>query len=160
MKYHRLTHEQFNEVHDAFAIFLASQGLDHKQWKLLKNENSQMIEELLDLFSDIVWDKIISECRFLEFSLSDQLYLFKTPAEESSVYIVKSLNTNIDLTSAEGFQWVLNHLDSEDLEFLQGTKSYTQSRNEFLYLYLKKGAVPSDGIRYKALESYFSNSTK
>ena len=102
MKYHRLTHEQFNEVHDAFAIILASQGLDHKQWKLLKNENSQMIEELLDLFSDIVWDKIISECRFLEFSLSDQLYLFKTPAEESSVYIVKSLNTNIDLTSCRG----------------------------------------------------------
>jgi len=28
LKYHRLTHDQFNEVHEEFAVFLATQGLD------------------------------------------------------------------------------------------------------------------------------------
>ena len=92
MKYHRLTHDQFNEVHEEFAVFLATQGLDRLRWNELKNANSPKIPQLLDLFSDVVWDKIISECTFLEFSTPDQLFLFKTLSSRATVIIVKRRN--------------------------------------------------------------------
>ena len=160
MKYHRLNHDQFNEVHEEFAVFLATQGLDRLRWNELKNANSPKIPQLLDIFSDVVWDKIISECTFLEFSTPDQLFLFKTLSSRATVIIVKRRNISIDLTTVEGFQWVLEHSDTPKVEFFKGVKEYEPNRNEFLYSYLKKGALPSDGLRYNALESYFSNSTK
>ena len=86
MKYHRLTHDQFNEVHEEFAVFLATQGLDRLRWNELKNANSPKIPQLLDLFSDVVWDKIISECTFLEFSTPDQLFFIQNPNIKGNCY--------------------------------------------------------------------------
>jgi len=60
VKYHRLTHEQFAELHEEFAVFLASQGIDHSQWEQIKDSQTQQLDVLLDLFSDLVWDKIYS----------------------------------------------------------------------------------------------------
>ena len=88
MKYHRLTHDQFNEVHEEFAVFLATQGLDRLRWNELKNANSPKIPQLLDLFSDVVWDKIISECTFLEFSTPDQLFFYSKPYHQGQLLLL------------------------------------------------------------------------
>ena len=145
MKYHRLTHEQFAELHEEFAVFLASQGIDHSQWEQIKDSQTQQLDVLLDLFSDLVWDKITAESDFLEFSTADQLFLFNTSDSKSARVIIIKL---------------LTHLDSDELSFFNGSKTYGSSKNEFIYSYLKKGAVRSNGARFKALETYFSNSTK
>ena len=161
MKYHRLTHEQFAELHEEFAVFLASQGIGHSQWEQIKDSQTQQLDVLLDLFSDLVWDKITAESDFLDFSTADQLFLFNTSDSKSaSVIIIKLSNKEIDLTTPNGFQWLLTHLDSDELSFFNGSKTYGSSKNEFIYSYLKKGAVRSNGARFKALETYFSNSTK
>jgi hypothetical protein len=60
VKYHRLTHEQFEELHHEFVVFLASQGLDHAKWKEIKKNDSERVVSLLDLFSDGGWVKIVS----------------------------------------------------------------------------------------------------
>jgi len=161
VKYHRLTHEQFTELQEEFTVFLATQGLDHVRWEQIKTNQTQQLDALLDLFSDIVWDKIVGECDFLEYSVSDQLFLFNTSdAESARAIVVKVSNKVIDLTSSIGFQWVLNHLDSNQISFFKGSKAYGSSKNEFVYSYLKKGAIRTEGERFKALETYFSNSAK
>lgn len=160
MKYHRLTHEQFEALHQEFAVFLAAQGLDQPKWKELKKNQSKKVKLLLDLFSDVVWDKIISGCEFLEFSTPDQLFLFEILEKTASVIILKVEKLEIDLESSSGFQWVLDHMDSDQVTIYQGSRTYTSGRNDFVYDYLKKGAVQSEGKRFKALETYFSNSSK
>lgn len=160
MKYHRLTHEQFEALHQEFAVFLVTQGLDQPKWKEVKKNQSKKVELLLDLFSDIVWDKIISGCEFLEFSSPDQLFLFEILEKTASVIILKVEKLEIDLESSSGFKWVLDHIDSDQVTIYQGSRTYTSGRNDFVYDYLKKGAVQSDGKRFKALETYFSNSSK
>lgn len=160
MKYHRLTHEQFEALHQEFAVFLATQGLDQSKWKEVKQNQPKKVELLLDLFSDVVWDKIISRCEFLEFSTPDQLFLFKILEKTASVIILKVEKLKIDLKTSSGFQWVLDHVDSDQVTIYQGSRPFTSSRNDFVYDYLKKGAVQSEGKRFKALETYFSNSSK
>lgn len=160
MKYHRLTHEQFEALHQEFAVFLATHGLDQSKWKEVKQNQTKKVELLLDLFSDVVWDKIISRCEFLEFSTLDQLFLFKILEKTASVIILKVEKLKIDLKTSSGFQWVLDHIDSDQVTIYLGSRPYNNSRNDFVYDYLKKGAVQSEGKRFKALETYFSNSSK
>jgi len=160
VKYHRLTHEQFEALHQEFAVFLATQGLDQSKWKEVKQNQPKKVELLLDLFSDVVWDKIISRCKFLEFSTPYQLFLFEILEKTASAIILKVEKLKIDLKTSSGFQWVLDHIDSDQVTIYQGSRYYTSSRNHFVYDYLKKGAVQSEGKRFKALETYFSNSSK
>ena len=89
-----------------------------------KKNQSKKVELLLDLFSDIVWDKIISGCEFLEFSTPDQLFLFKILEKTVSVIILKVEKLEIDLESSSGFQWVLDYIDSDQVTIYQGSRTY------------------------------------
>ncbi len=160
MKYHRLTHKQFEELHEEFSVFLATHGMDQAKWDAIKIKNSDQVDVLLDLFSDLVWDKISSECKFLEYISKDHLFLFKTVDYKVSAFVIKVSNKTIDLTFSESFKWVLNNFNSDNVTLFKGSKSYDTSKNDFVYSYLKKGAIRTDGHRFKALETYFSNSAK
>ena len=63
MKYSRLTKEQFEALHLGVCPFLAALGIDTEHWKQLKEEKSPKVEELLDVFSDQVWDLRISQSK-------------------------------------------------------------------------------------------------
>ena len=160
MKYHRLTHKQFEELHEEFSGFLATQGMDHSKWDAIKTKNSDQVDALLDLFSDLVWDKISNECKFLEYISKDHLILFKIADYKASAFVIKVSDRTIDLTSLEAFEWVLNNFNSDNVTLFHGSKAYDKSKNDFVYSYLKKGAIRTDGHRFIALETYFSNSSK
>ena len=61
MKYTRLSKEQLESLHEEFALFLATQSIDKIQWVKIKTENPTLTDELLDLFSDMVWDQSLEK---------------------------------------------------------------------------------------------------
>jgi len=89
MRYHKLSDEQFREMHKEFSLFLAAQGISKKEWDAIKEESDDQVDHLLNTFSDMVWDKIIGACAYLEFSTPDQLYLFHTQEMSATVLVVK-----------------------------------------------------------------------
>ncbi|MDB4268994.1 DUF6495 family protein [Flavobacteriaceae bacterium] len=160
MKYHRLTDSQFIEMHHEFAIFLASNSIDKTKWDRIKETELHTVDLLLDGFSDLVWEKILTQCSNFEFATKDQLFLFNTRLDEVETLIVKVVNVDYDLTTSKGFEWVLKNIHSQTVSLFHATRAYSPSRNEFIYSYLRKGAVLSEGIYFKELKSYFFNSIK
>ena len=75
MKYTRLSKEQFENLHEEFSLFLATQSIDKIQWDQIKSQNPSLTEELLDLFSDMVWDKSLDKIIYLE-NRSDHLFFY------------------------------------------------------------------------------------
>ena len=63
MRYHKLSEAQLHEMHEEFAIFLASQAINKKEWDRIKEKEPDRIEDFLASFSDLVWEKILSELR-------------------------------------------------------------------------------------------------
>jgi hypothetical protein len=115
---------------------------------------------LLDKFSDLVWEKILNQCNYLEFSTPSQLFLFHTKKNSVDALVVKSVDIVQDLSTPIGFQWMLKNISSDYISLFNASKIYTPNRTEFIYSYLKKGAVLSDGQYFKHLKSYFPNSIK
>ena len=160
MKFHRLSEAQFHEMHEEFSVFLASNSIDKKKWELIKDEFPQKVTFLLDKFSDLVWEKILNQCNYLEFSTPSQLFLFHTKKNSVDALVVKSVDIVQDLSTPIGFQWMLKNISSDYISLFNASKIYTPNRTEFIYSYLKKGAVLSDGQYFKHLKSYFPNSIK
>ena len=76
MKYSRLTKEQFEALHEEFAQFLATQSIDQPQWEEMKREQPSLVEEELDLFSDLIWEKTLKKTAYLENTAASQVLLF------------------------------------------------------------------------------------
>ena len=160
MKFHRLSEAQFHEMHEEFSVFLASNSIDKKKWERIKDEFPQKVTFLLDKFSDLVWEKILNQCNYLEFSTPSQLFLFHTKKNSVDALVVKSVDIVQDLSTPIGFQWMLKNISSDYISLFNASKIYTPNRTDFIYSYLKKGAVLSDGQYFKHLKSYFPNSIK
>lgn len=160
MKYHKLSEAQFYEMHEEFAVFLASQGITKEKWEQIKSKNTTRVDELFETFSDLVWEKILINCKFLEHTSPEQIFLFEALSDVVKVLVIKVPSGFADLTTNEGFISVLTQLHKEEVTVLNATKTYDIPRSEYLYNYLRKGATLSQGERYKRLQTYFSNSSK
>ena len=65
-KYSRLTKEQFEELHEEFINFLATQSITGKEWDEIKRVKPEVAEEELDVFSDLIWEGVLQNASYLE----------------------------------------------------------------------------------------------
>ena len=61
MKYRRLTKEQFEELHQEFINFLATQQVTADEWENLKKNKPDLAETELDVFSDLIWEGVLNK---------------------------------------------------------------------------------------------------
>ena len=156
MKYHRLSQDQLNSVYKQFIFYLSSKGIDKKLWGIIKKKENRKMDLLLDEFSEMVWDKIMSECSFFNYSDKDQLFLFNSKKKSISVIVVKCLNKKINIHANKDWNWILKNIKNKDISIYQSSRKYPEHRNTYIYKYLKKGAIISDGKKFKSLETCFS----
>lgn len=153
MKYARLTSEQFELLHDSFAIFLAVHGLDKPAWDALKRDQSMRVDTLLDDFSDVVWQQTLEKAAYVEHISERHLFLFKADNERLYSIIVEVTAPDVNLQTPAGWTWLLNQWQSPEVHFRKGTKTWTHSREEALFELIKQGAVLCDGTHYTMFES-------
>ncbi|MGB1043340.1 MAG: DUF6495 family protein [Tenacibaculum sp.] len=154
MKYRQLTKEQFEGLHEEFARFLASQSIDAKEWKELKEEKPHVAEEEMNVFSDVVWDDVLTKTSYLEHFSKKVVNLFKCDEKEMH-RIVINVNKEIDLLTQDGFEWLMKNPNDEAIEFLRGTKPYKEERNTEVFDLIEKGSNISKGEIYE----YFNRLT-
>ncbi|MEL7221363.1 MAG: DUF6495 family protein, partial [Bacteroidota bacterium] len=77
MKFRRLTLEELNELEQDFVQFLVANTVTGPDWERIKTEQPDKAESLIELFSDIVFEKIIKGVRYLEFKTMDDIKTFQ-----------------------------------------------------------------------------------
>ena len=76
MKYTRLSKEQFEELHQEFINFLATQSITAEEWQDIKVNKPKVAEQELDVFSDLVWEGVLPHAKYLENISPQHMYLF------------------------------------------------------------------------------------
>jgi len=144
MKYQRLSKEQLNEMHKEFINFLASQTITAAEWEDIKKETPEVAEEELDVFSDLVWEGVLSQVDYLEHISPQQMHLFNLTDKDMQVIAIQ-LKNEVDLTTKEGFSWLRDNLLNDEVEFLQAKKDYSEDRNADKFALIQQGAIISKG---------------
>ena len=145
MKYSRLTKEQFNSLNKEFSVFLASNSIDFKQWNKIKSNSKESVDHILDLFSDLVWDDILLKVKFIENISSTHLFLFKCNKSSIDSIVIKSKESSVKLNSAKSQFWLLDNLQSNEIEVLRSTKKLKTKRNDEIFSLISRGSQISEG---------------
>jgi len=151
MTYKRLTKEQFEELHEAFSQFLASQSIDATQWDQMKADAPELVSNQLDAFSDLVWTEVLRKAVFLDHFSEDGLFCFHA-GQKSLRLVGVRCQSPLDLTDASGWSWLKDHWQEDQVSFYSAQKPYESDRAKELFGLIEKGAVLSNGSYFEALE--------
>lgn len=157
MKYARLSKEQFEELHQEFINFLASQSITGEEWEEIKKNRPKVAEEELDVFSDLVWEGVLRQAEYLEHFSPNQIYLFRIGVQHMNLIAIKVENPEVDITTREGYSWLQQNLMDDRVSLFTSSKPVSEDRNQDLFALVQQGAVITKGELYTFFEKHLGD---
>lgn len=151
MKYARLTKEQFEELSSEFVTFLATQTIDKAEWDHIKTNKPDVAEQELDVFSDLIWEGVLSRAKYLEHFSKNHIFLFECFDKEIKSIVLKSMMPEQNFLTEDGLQWFTDNLFTDNIEMRIGTKLFSADRSLDIFSLIQQGAILSDGALYKQI---------
>lgn len=151
MKYTRLTKEQLEELHPEFINFLASQSIDKDEWDTIKVQNPEAAEQELDVFSDLIWEGVLGNAKYLEHYSKNFIFLFHCTEVHMMTIIIRALVPEVDLLQKVGLQWLSDNLFTDNVEVQRGQKVFTDDRNMEIFQLVQQGAIFTDGDLFEQM---------
>lgn len=148
MKYRRLSKEQFEELHKEFINFLATQSITADEWTNLKANKPELAEQELDMFSDLIWEGVLGQVKYIEHFSPQQLHLFHLGEENMHVIALKINDDSINLHTTEGYTWLKENLLNDQVEFFNATKAYSEEPLSDKFNLIEQGGNITKGELY------------
>lgn len=155
MKYRRLRKEELADLQKEFVQFLVSNTITAEDWEKLKKEEPTRADGLVDIFSDIVFDKIINSIKYLTYKTIDDIKTFA--CEEDKIHL-RGLRVegapNLDLRENIAPSDMMANLKGSQakIQVYRAEKGYKPDRAAELFRMLEGGAlIDKTGELYQAL---------
>lgn len=145
-KYRLLSDKELAELEEDFVKYLVVNGIDADQWKDMLVNQTEKAQKITDLFSDVVFEKIMREISFLDFYASDYIQAIQCLEDKMIMVAIKRKSGDLDLSEID-----LGKIPADQVEIFQGEKSYQKSREEELFEMTEKGYQISEGQLFKQL---------
>jgi len=131
-RYRRLDLDELKELEPEFINFLAVNGIEASEWDQIKAEDSARMNEFIDMFSDMVFEKILGEIEYLNFQVDGKFYYFKCEDDILRLIVIE-----------------MESEDSEYASIYSAEKEYKKERKAELFDMLQMGCEISDGVQYQ-----------
>lgn len=154
MKFKRLPINELQKLEKEFVQFLSSNTVTADDWVKIKKENPEKADELIDMFSDVVYQKVMEKIEFLEFRTALDMKQFKC---EKDQIVMMGLNiteaTGLDLRKGDD----LNQLErvASEVSVYKAEKVYKPSREEEIFTMMNAGAAKTEGELYRLIENLY-----
>ena len=145
MRYRQLTKEQFLELHHEFSKFLATQQIDANEWNTIKKEKPLVAEEELNVFSDVVWEDVLTKTEYLEHISENDINLFKCNSKEIIRIYIKLNDTTKSFLNGDDYHWFLKNPLADSVEYFKASKKYSEDRNIEIFKMIEMGSQISKG---------------
>ncbi len=162
MKYRRLEREELEAVRDEFVQFLAANSVTADDWQQLIASDRDKANGLIDLFSEIFWEKALSRVNYL--SSRGALVLRAYRADEEHLKLIQvavpeeghfRFDRNEDVQRLANGRETLKTIKAE---VITGSKHVGTTRNEELFKLLESGAAPDKDRLYDSLNIHLQQS--
>ena len=117
MHYPCLTLAQLEALESDFVAFLIVNGVEGETWKTLNETNPSKAQELANLFSQVVWEKVLKETRHVK-RVSETERVFGFLGEEQGILLIGQQNPNGWVFHKANKHWG-NNRESEVFALLQ-----------------------------------------
>ena len=152
-KFRSLTHEELESMEKEFVDFLVLNGITGEDWEKLKIKNPDNAEGICESFSDVVFTKILKQCRYIE--NHSPKYLVSIFCDETEMHL-QGLevppDSSIDFTNPDDFKRLKSN-PPEGIKRIKTQKEYSKERELEIWEMLNNGFFVSDQKLYMSLFS-------
>lgn len=146
MKYRRLAQDELQELEQEFVRFLAANTVTASDWVKLKAESPEKSERLVDMFSDIVWEKILSRVEYLEHRQPKMLRCYRFhDGHVRMMGIAATGEGPLDFTRNDSPQEMVAQLrlSQQEVQLFSGRKEYRKTKEMEIFTLMEEGALIS-----------------
>ena len=155
-KYRLLTKDELHSLEPDFIKYLVLNGITKEDWVKLKANELEKAEKIMELFSDVVFQKILRNIKYLDFYDIHSIKCFKCEEEQIFLIGMDTKDENYDFTTPEGVARAQDHPPS-DLQVYTTSKAYNKDRQLEIFNMLESGCIISEGKIYNSLGEILKN---
>ncbi|MBV6645873.1 MAG: hypothetical protein KI790_10510 [Cyclobacteriaceae bacterium] len=146
MKYRRLTTDELEALEKEFVEYLVVNGITADEWERLKEEENDKAEQILELFSDVVFEGIMRKVQFLEYRSVREIRTFQClPDKLIYAGLVAKEGSEVDFTQSKEIN------KTQDISIQTSEKPYHKERELELFEMTNQGCEISDGTWFKKI---------
>ncbi len=157
MRFRRLTKEELEKLEEDFIQFLASNQITAKDWESLKTKDEDKVNELLDVFSDIVLLKVFNKIPYLQHRSKDTIKVFHCQEDKLVMTGLQIEDPSKDLTNPKDLAVLANPDNLKGkVKVFQIEKNYNKERADevFEMIYRNGCQIAPDGM-FQMLENMY-----
>lgn len=151
MKYKRLGNEELQGLEKEFIHFLSSAQITGSDWEKMKVAEPLKAEELIEVFSDMVYDKVLGKIQYLEYRDEKMLTIFYCKEDKIILAgIVVREGSALNLMTPGVFKtW--NKENAGEVNILKSERTYLKERKMEVFELLQTGCLITDDYLFNLL---------
>lgn len=156
LKFRRLNKEELEALEDEFIKFLSAQSISAPDWQKIKNKNINKQNELIDMFSNIVLERVLSNIDFLEITTQDEIKVFKMKSDSGHLLGLKIEDDGINLMDDSQLNALFTgktRIQNHKLKVYKLEKAYTKTKAEEAFFLINLGAKITNKTLFSFIQS-------
>jgi len=149
-KYRALTKDELAGLEKEFVDYLIVNGITADDWVKIKEEEKEKAEDIIVLFSDVVFEGVMRKVKFLEFREKSDLKAFQCLEEKIILVGMMSENPEVNFTEKKYLETAAQE-PPKGVKVYSTEKPYAKTRELELFEMIQAGCSISDGQVFKAL---------
>jgi hypothetical protein len=151
MKYKRLTGEELKALEKEFVNYLAAAQITAGDWEKMKKHELEKAEELIDVFSDMVYEKVLGKINYLEYRDKKTLNIYNCREKEIVLVGLRvSITSSIDLSAEDVLNQWNNNTDNA-ISIIKSEKKYVKDRGIEIFDLVQSGCLITDSRLFEIL---------
>jgi len=148
-----LTSLELKDLESEFIHFLVVNGIVADDWEKIKKEDPEMANNMLVLFSDVIFEGTMRKINFVEFRSKNKLHIVQCLKEKMVLVGISGESEEVNFTNAD---FIKNSLANppEGLSVYTSSKNYDESREKDIFKMTQTGYLISDGALFKKLSMF------
>lgn len=153
VKYRVLTPYELEQLEPHFVKFLAFQGIEADRWDKMKQNNDYQVFDIIDQFSDFVYDVAIEKITYIKITTPKDLRELHCEKEGVKVYGMEVADDSpIDLTDPKYLEKIFEGELTEGISIYSAEAPYKGTRDYYIFEQLEIGFRASDGKLFELLK--------
>lgn len=138
-----------------FKHFLIANGVSNEEWVELNQKNISKATQLVELFSDTIFQKVYEKIQFIEFRSAESCIVFNCLPDSIELISINRKSDQIDLSTPDSIHEALTK-NSSEINYFKSSKKYNTLRELEIHQMIENGCFNSSEDFWNSLTQLFN----
>ncbi|RED92051.1 DUF6495 family protein [Marinoscillum furvescens] len=149
-KYRNLTSDELKNLEKEFVDYLIVNGITADDWVRLKEQELDKAEDIITLFSDVVFEGVLRKVQYLEHRSSTDIKAFQCLQDKIILMGMSAESHDVDFTARDFWEKAKEEAP-DGVQVYTTEKAYGKTREMELFEMIENGCAISEGQSFKAI---------